>query len=147
MFFVIAADRDTGVAALAQRHEISRIVCTSVRQRQDVMHFLRGRQPAFALTLLAKRMRLNITRTDSPPCSTVTLTGVRIALILIVMMLGNLPMLVAIPTISQSATTRVRTGTLGSPRHIVASSGQTKSHRGFLLGGCRILFRYHNTIT
>ena len=147
MFFVVAADRNAGMAALAQRHEISRVVCAAVCQRQDVMHFLRGRQPAFALTLLAKRMRLNITRTDSPPCSTVTLAGVRVALIFVVMMLGNLPVLVAIPAISQSATAGVGAGTLGSPWHIVASSGQTKSHRGFLPGGCRILFRYRNTIT
>ena len=147
MFFVVAADRNAGVAALAQRHEISRVVCASVCQRQDVMHFLRGRQPAFLLALFAQRVRLNITRTDYPPCSTVTLAGVRVALIFVVMMLGNLPVLVAIPAISQSATAGVGAGTLGSLRHLAASSGQTKSHRGFLPGGCRILFRYHNTIT
>ena len=126
MFFVVAADRNAGMAALAQRHEISRVVCASVCQRQGVMHFLRGRKPAFVLTLLTKRMRLNITRTDSPPCSTVTLAGVRVALVFVVVMLGNLPVLVAIPAISQSATAGVRAGALGSLWHAVASSGQTK---------------------
>ena len=118
-------------------------MCTSVRQRQDVMHFLRGRQPAFALTLLAKRMRLNITRTDSPPCSTVTLAGVRVALIFVVMMLGNLPVFIAIPAISQSATAGVGAGTLGSAWHEVTSRLVGKSGVGFSPAPLLLIILYH----
>ena len=135
------------MAALTQRHEIVFIVRTAVCQRQDVMHFLGRRQSSCLLALFAQRMRLNITRANPSPCTTVTLAGVWIPLIFVVMMLGNLPVFIAIPAISQSATAGVGAGTLGSLRHLAASSGQTKSHRGFLPGGCRILFRYHNTIT
>ena len=67
-------------------------------------------------------MRLNITRTDSPPCSTVTLTGVRIALILVVMMLGNLLVLVAVPTVGQATTPRIGARSLGFVWHPVPPS-------------------------
>ena len=99
MFFVVAADRDAGMAAFTQRHEISRVVCASVCQRQDVMHFLGRRQSSFLLALFAQRMRLNITRANPSPCTTVTLAGVWIPLIFVVMMLGNLLVLVAVPSI------------------------------------------------
>ena len=53
MFFVVAAYRNARVTALAKRHEVALVVRTAACQRQDVMHFFGGRQPAFAHALLA----------------------------------------------------------------------------------------------
>ena len=53
MLCIIAADRNPGVAALAQRHEISCVVGTPVCKRKDVVHFLGGRQPAILFALFA----------------------------------------------------------------------------------------------
>jgi hypothetical protein len=47
-----AADRNLRMAALAKRHEVALVVCSTVYQRQDVMHFLSGSQPAFTVALL-----------------------------------------------------------------------------------------------
>ena len=130
---IVAADRNAGVAALAQRHEISRVVGAPVCKRKDVMHFLSRRQPAFALTLLAQRMRLNITRTNFPPCSAVTLVGVGISLVFVVMALSEPLMFVAVPTVSQPAATRIGAGALGFSWHLCASlSGIRKATVGFL---------------
>ena len=53
---VAACHRDPGVTAFAQRHEVARIMGAAVRQRNNVVDFLRRHQPAFLLTLFAQRM-------------------------------------------------------------------------------------------
>ena len=116
---IVAADRNAGVAALAQRHEISRVVGAPVCKRQDVMHFLGRRQPSFALTLLTKRMRLDITRTNFPPCSAVTLVGVGIALVFVILAPGDLPVLVAVPTVCQSSAAGIGAGALWFVGHLL----------------------------
>ena len=45
-FYIVVADRNAGVAALAQRHEILFVVLVAVCKWKDVMHFLCGRQTA-----------------------------------------------------------------------------------------------------
>ena len=105
------------MAALTQRHEIVFIVRTAVCQRQDVMHFLGGSQPAFAFALLAQRMRLNVLQSNPSPHATVSLVGVRIALIFVVMASGDLPVLIAVPSVGQPTTTGVGAGTLRFSRH------------------------------
>jgi len=44
------------MAALTKRHEIALVVRTAVCQRLNVMHFIGGSQPAFALALFAQRV-------------------------------------------------------------------------------------------
>ena len=99
VFCVVVADRDTGMAALAQSHEISCVVGTPVYKRNDMVHFLCERQPAFLFALLTNWMRLNIELTYASPCSTVALAGVWIALVFVVMVHGDLPMFVTVATV------------------------------------------------
>ena len=66
------------------------------------MYFLGRRQPAFLFALFAKGMHLDIIRTDLLPCATVAFVGVRITQVSVVLMLRNLPVLVAEPTVGQS---------------------------------------------
>lgn len=129
MFCIVAADRDTRVAALAQRHEIASIVRTAVCERKYVMYFLGRRQSVLFHALLTKRMRLVITRTNFPPCATVSLIGVWIPLIFIVMMLGDLPVFVAEPTVCQFAAPRIGTRALRLVGHLLTFYRHKKSHR------------------
>ena len=100
-FCIVAADRDSGVAALTQRHEVACIIRATVSQRHNVMHFLRGCQPTFPFTLLAQGMRLNVLQPCPAPCSAVTFVGIRVAFITVVIMLRGLPVIIAIPSIGQ----------------------------------------------
>lgn len=105
------------MATLAQSHEIVIVVRAAVCNRQHVVHFLGGRESAFFLTLLTQRMLLDIARTDSPPSTSVSLVRIRIALIFVVMALGDLLMLIAVPSVGQSTTTGVGAGALRFFRH------------------------------
>lgn len=105
------------MAALTQRHEVVIVVRAAVCKRQDVMHFLGGSQPAFALTLLAKRMRLDVARTNPSPNASVSLVRIRIALIFVVMASGDLPVFIAITIVGQPTATGVGAGALRFSRH------------------------------
>ena len=119
MFFVVAADRNAGVAALAQRHEVVHVVRATVCKRQDVMYFLGRRQPVLYHTLLAKGVRLDIMRTDLLPCATVAFVGVRITQVPIVLMLCNLLVFIAEPAVCQSSAPGIGTWSLGFVWHPV----------------------------
>ena len=119
MLCIVAADRDTRVAALAQRHQVVIIVRTTVCERKYVMYFLGRRQSAFLFALLAKRMRLDIMRTDLLPCAAVAFVGVRITQVSVVLMLRNLPVLVTESAIGQSSAARVGARSLGFVWHPV----------------------------
>ena len=82
-----------------------------------MMHFLGGRQPAFAHALLTYRVRLDISCTYQPPSSTISLTGFRVALVSVILSLGDLLVLVAVASVGQSAATGIRTRTLRFSRH------------------------------
>ena len=121
------------MAALTQCHEVALVVRAPICKRQDVMHFLSRRQLSFALTLLTKRMRLDVACTYPSPCATVTLVSVRIALVFVVMALGNLPVLLAVPPIGQPAAAGIGARALGFSWHLCASlSGIRKATVGFL---------------
>ena len=106
------------MAALAKRHEISRVVSAAVCQRQDVMHFLSERQSAFLFALLTNRMRLDIELTNAPPSSTVPLACVWITMVFVVMSLVGLPVLIAEPAVGQPAAIWVRARTLWFSWHV-----------------------------
>lgn len=65
--------RDAGVTAMAQRHEIVLGVGAAARERENVVDFLGRRQLALLLTLLAERVRFDVTVTDALPSTTVPL--------------------------------------------------------------------------
>ena len=117
MFFVVAAYRNARVTALAKRHEVALVVRTAACQRQDVMHFFGGRQPAFLFALFAQRMRLDIARANPTPRAPVSLFGIGIALVFVVMTHGDLSMFVAVPTVGQPAATWIGARTFGVSRH------------------------------
>ena len=129
MFCIVATDRDTRVAALAQRHQVVIIVRTTVCERKYVMYFLGRRQSAFLFALLAKRMRLDIMRTDLLPCAAVAFVGVRITQVSVVLMLRNLPVLVTESAIGQSSAARVGARSLGFVGHLVPPGHRKRPSR------------------
>ena len=146
--YIVAADRNPGVAALAQGPKVAFVVRAAVCKRQDVVHFLRRCQPTFAFTLLTQWMCLNITSTNPSPCAAVSLIGVWIPLIFVVMMLGDLPVLVAVTTIGQATTPRIGARTLRLSRHpFISLSGKRKAPEGNTPRPCSMLFCYCNTNT
>ena len=129
MFCIVAADRDTRVAALAQRHKVAFVVRTTVCKRQDVVHFLRRCQPTFAFTLLTKWMCLNITSTNPSPCAAVAFVGVRITQVSVVLMLRNLLVFIAEPAVCQSTAPWIGTRSLGFVGHLVPPGHRKRPSR------------------
>ena len=123
MLLVSICNRNPGMATLAQRHEVTLVVRAAVCQRQDVMYFLDGRQPAFAHASFANRMRLDVKRSDSSPRASISFVCIWVAQVLVILTFGYLPVLVAEPTIGQPPAARIGAGTLGfvwhpiPPRH------------------------------
>ena len=107
------------MAALTKRHEVAFVVRTAACQRQNVMHFLGGRQPAFAHALLAQRMRLDINPSYAPPRDAVSFVSVRIAKISVVLMFGDLPVFIAVPSVCQPAASRIGAGALWFIWHLL----------------------------
>ena len=129
-FCIVAADRDSGVAALTQCHEISLVVRATVSQRHGVVHFLRGCQPTLPFTQLAQGMRLNVLQPYPSPSSAVPFVGIRVAFITVVIMLRGLPVLIAIPSIGQLTAAWIGARTLWFSWHAIPPSEQ-KSLRFF----------------
>lgn len=107
------------MAALTKRHEVALVVRTAACQRQDVMHFFGGRYPTFLFTLLAQRMRLDINPSYAPPRATIPLVGVRIATVSVVLTFGDLPVLIAVPSVGQPAASRIGAGALWFIWHLL----------------------------
>ena len=55
------------MAALAKRHKVVKVVTAVVSQRNNVVDFLHGRQPAMLQTLLAQRVLHNVAVTNFAP--------------------------------------------------------------------------------
>jgi len=55
------------MAGLAQRHEIIFIMGAAISQRDNVVYFLRRRNPALAPAYLAERIRCNVPAPDGWP--------------------------------------------------------------------------------
>ena len=142
--YIVAADRNPGVAALAQGHKVAFVVRAAVCKRQDVVHFLRRCQPTFAFTLLTQWMCLNITSTNPSPCAAVSLIGVRITQVSVVLMFRNLPVLVAEPTVGQSAAAREGAGPLGFVWHISPPKESKRASAFSYLRRLSSFFRHHN---
>ena len=107
------------MAALAKSHEINLVVRTAVCQRQDVMHFLGGSESAFILAVLTQRMLQQKSRSDLLPRAAVSFVGVRVAKVLVILTLSDLPVPVTVPTVGQPSAARIGAGTLGFVRHFI----------------------------
>jgi len=109
---------DAGVARFAQRHEIVGTAATTFGEWKDVVDFLGRRQLALLLTLLAERVRFDVTVTDTLPRTTVPLIGCGVALVLVVQFVHDLLMLgTVLLTHSEPTAAGVSTGTFGFVGH------------------------------
>ena len=113
---------DTRVARLAQRHQIICVVGAAVTEREDVMHFLGGCQPALLLTFLTKRVRLDVAVADALPRTTIPYIRLRLTLEMIVMIIRLSLMLWAVKTACQLRTAGMLAWSLWFSWHDVTSS-------------------------
>ena len=83
---------DTGVAGLAQAHEVAVRMSTALAERQDVMYFLGDSDAPVLIALLAQRVRFDVSVTDTLPRTAVAFVGLGVALVLVVLGIGSLLM-------------------------------------------------------
>ena len=101
------------------------------------MHLLGGCQLASAFTFLAEWVRLDEFISHALPCTTISLVGFRLALIMVVMMIHFLLMLCTVKAVSQLGAAGMLARALGFPWHGFTSvSGHEKSPGGLLPRGC-----------
>jgi len=102
-----------------------------------MMHLLGGCQLASAFTFLAEWVRLDEFISHALPCTTISLVGFRLALIMVVMMIHFLLMLCTVKAVSQLGAAGMLARALGFPWHGFTSvSGHEKSPGGLLPRGC-----------
>ena len=83
---------DPGVAGLAQAHEIAVRMGATLAERHDVMYFLGSSDAPVLLALLAQRVRVYVSVTDTFPSTTVAFVRLGVALVLVVLSIGSLLM-------------------------------------------------------
>ena len=118
-----------GVTGLAQAHEVVHRVCSTLRDRQDVVNFLHRSQTSFLKTHLAERMCRGVPVTDTSPRMAVLLVYIRTALVLVILAAFFYAVLFAVLSITEVRATLSGTWSLGFARH-AASPLHDKSHRG-----------------
>jgi len=114
--------RDAGVARLAQRHEIVGTAATTFGERKDVVDLLGRRQLALLLTLLAERVRFDVTVTDTLPSTTIPFIRLRLTLEMVVMVICLSLVLRAVKSVRQLRTAGVLARSLRFSGHDVTSS-------------------------
>ena len=118
-----------GVTGLTQAHEVVHRVCSTLRDREDVVNLLHRGKPSFPQTHLAERMCRGVSVTDTSPRMTVLLAYVRGTLVLVILAAFFYAVLVTVLSITEIGTTWVGTRSLGFVWH-AASPFHDKSHRG-----------------
>ena len=58
-------------------------------------------------------------RAEFLPCAFISFVGVRVAKVLVILTLSDLPVLVTVPTVGQHPAAQIGTGTLGFVRHLI----------------------------
>ena len=94
-----------GVTGLTQAHEVVHGVCSSLRDRQDVVNFLHRGKPTFFETHLAERMCRCVSVTDTSPRMTVLLAYVRRSLVLVILAAFFYAVLVTVLSVTEIGTT------------------------------------------
>ena len=118
-----------GVTGLTQAHEVVHRVCSTLRDRQDVVNFLHRGKPSFLKTYFAERMCRGVPVTDSSPRMTVLLVYVGGAFIPVVLATFFYAVLFTVLSITEVRTTLAGTWSLGFARHLHLSS-TTKATAG-----------------
>lgn len=77
------------VAGAAEGDEIVSVVCTTVSERQLVMHLFGGLVDVFIQAFLAQRMLLHISVTDAFPRSAVPFLCLRVTAVVVVFVIGS----------------------------------------------------------
>ena len=85
---------------------------TAIAKRQDVMHFLNRRQPAFLFAKLAKRVGKDVLGADPFPIGAIALVCFWITLVAVVKVIHLLLMVWAVSFMCQLRATGIRTWTL-----------------------------------
>ena len=136
-----------GVTGLTQAHEVVHGVCSTLRDREDVVNLLYWGKPTFLETHLAERMRRSVSVTDTSPRMAVLLAYVRGSLVLVILAAFFYAVLVAVLSVTEVWTTWVGTRSFRLMWH-AASPFHDKSHRGIVPDdGSRCIFWYYNYIT
>ena len=105
------------MAGLAQRHEIALIMGAAVCQRDNVVYFLRRRDPALAPAYLAERIRCNVPATNSWPHAVVPFLHSRCSTVAIVLGCDQLLVRRTIQSIRKLRAAGIAAGLLRLSRH------------------------------
>lgn len=117
----------------------------AMRERKNVVYLLRWGDPAFLLTLLAQRVRRDISVAYAFPCSTVSAARCWITVKLFISSRFLLGMFLTVPSIGKVRTAGIRARTSWTSGHRFTSFGHKKSPRKISLnGGSRHTFRWYN---
>jgi hypothetical protein len=125
------------VTGFTESHEVALLVAAAFGEWKDVVYLFGGSELTLLLALLTKRMRLDVTVTDTLPSTTVSLVGSRVTFVLIVMFVHFFLMLgTVLLAFSKPTAAGISTGTFWFVGHWFTSlSGHKKNHQGFLQGG------------
>ena len=118
-----------GVTGLTQVHKVVHGVCSTLRDRQDVVNLLHRSQPSCFETHFAERMCRSVPVTDTSPRMAVLLAYVRTALVLVILAAFFYAVLVTVLSVTEIGTTWVGTWSFGFVWH-AASPFHDKSHHG-----------------
>jgi hypothetical protein len=125
------------MTGFTKSHEVTLLIASALGERKDVVYLFGRSELTLLLTFLTERMRLDVTVTDTLPCTTVSFVGGRVTFILVVVFVHCFLMLgTVLLTFSKPTAAGVNTGTLWFVgHHFTSLSGHKKSHRGFLRDG------------
>jgi len=80
------------VTGFTKSHEVALLIAAALRERANVVHLFGGSEPILFLAFLTKRMRLDVTVTDTLPSTTIPFVGSGVAFVLVVLFCHNLLM-------------------------------------------------------
>ena len=105
------------MAGLAQRHEITFVMGAAICQRDNVVYFLRCRNPALAPAYLAEWMRCNVPAPDGWPHAIVPFLHSRCSTVAIVLGCDQLLVRRTIQSIRKLRAAGIAAGLLRLPGH------------------------------
>lgn len=105
------------MAGLAQRHEVAEVVGSASAEREDVVDFLRRREPPFLLALLTQWVVGDVAGANPPPLASIAFVDLRVAFVLAVVVLSELGVLIAVPAVAEFWASGIGAGRSGLARH------------------------------
>lgn len=120
MIFLLRVD--FRVAAFADTHQVAFIMCTALRERQDMMNVIHRGNSAFRQTHLTKRMLGSVSFLGCLPGFAIPGSRLWITSVFLVMLVGHLLVFRTIPGVDQLRTAWPAAWMFGSVGHWVSSS-------------------------